>query len=1098
MNEDLIEQGNIDIHNRPVAKNADGSISTVRSMSINEDGAEILIPTVRKDGKIMDDEEAINYYHASGQHLGKFKTVNAANAYAESLHKQQEQEYVKPQVRDNGPNQTATTSTFEFNTGAGNFSLDSEDSEIDGVPSRVVTNMTANVDEDELPNVQQYVKTAVGAELQNALGGGRQQLVTPISDETQAFDYKRLARENGAVYSETNYNGQRHAVIAAGDKPAVNLDADSFKAADAFSKGYKPEEVKSFLAEQGYDEAELNQVLSQANQINVARENGYEDGAIQSYLDSTKTRVTEQLKQPKQVEDAAGWEASSLGNDTDESNSWYDRLRGAARNLDKSAVSAILPKAEADKIIRSTEEVSAEELLTSLQVIAPSMVSMTTRTAGFFGNQEAAAKAESAAQASRTKIIGLAAKRGLNLEWSDETGTFVASTPDGAVPVDDSTWDSIVAQGGELSGGVAGGIAGARLGARAGASAGPWGALAGGALGSAIGAAGGSALGAQYDYLYQAIKLQENVEGSVMANKAMTAAEASVVGDIIGFGVFKSGAGFVNTFKRVKDFVVDGNSAGAYKALKEYEFISDDQAANMVSALQRLQGEGAPVVRNAKEEAIRAGALTQPGSEGLVQAAASFNPKVGAAVARAIDQRAKDLLETTGNAAGDNLGRILRDDLGNYVSDVKAQYHAVKSQAAQAPKSANFRFNFEALAIDPVLTQLQKNIMDPTVLEKFMLQASKVRDMADGRTFSDLLDLRQLVNEFRFNKNITKARDAEGLNKAMTQIDAQITEGAKHVFDKPEQWLKDFAQARIDYAKMKGVEENVMYRALNKPGMNAEQVTDSLSRYISALDGTFTDLVGKLPAKMKARVENAAVDTLANKYTAGAVEGVRATNFPQLAKELSAVQLTTPQARQMKAAVNELAEVFKNDVPLSRITSNIQVPKFQSYLTTDAVARVKYEIASGVFNYVKTLIPGQNQRMLALVRKSSQLLENPLNAKTMREIMDMTAGKVDISQQVLKLQQEAARAAAAGKDVGAARVKLYGNGSVLSVKATTDAADAKTIPVHRIATAQDVSRVAAQNGINVAETKVLDDVLAQQGYKAVQQGTDRVRLLKDR
>ncbi|AWD90286.1 tail tape measure protein [Dickeya phage Amaethon] len=1002
------------------------------------------------------------------------------------------------QVRMDGPNQTATTSTFNFNTGPGNFSLDSEDSNIDGEPSRLVTNMAANVEEDELPNVSQYTRQAIGAEMRDAISGGKTQLVTPVADETQAFDYRQLARETGAVYSETQYNGQRHAVLRASDVPPVNLDNDSFKAADAISQGYQPAEVQKYLKEQGYEDVELNKIITQAGQINTARENGYDDDAIRNYINDTKTQVTEQTKSPKAVQDAPGWEASSLGNSNAPQDSWYDKLRNFTRGVDQTAVASILPKAEADAVIRSTEEVSAEELLTSLQVIAPSMVSMTTRTAGFFGNQEAALKAESAANASREKIVQLAAKRGLQLEWSDEAGTFVANTPSGVVPVDDSIWDSLLAQGGEITGGITGGIAGARMGGSAGASAGPWGALGGAAIGSVLGAAGGSALGAQYDYLYQAIKLQENLEGSVMANKAMTAAEASVVGDIIGFGVFKSGAAFVKTFKRVKDFVVDGNSAGAYKALKEYEFISDDQAANMVSALTRLQADGTAAVKNEAEAAIRAGALTQPGSEGLVQAAASFNPKVGAAVAKSIDTRAKDLLETTGAASGEDLGRILREDLGNFVSDVKMQFHNVKAQAAQSPRAANFRFDYDNLAINPVLSTLQKNIMDPTVLEKFMLQASKVRDMADGRTFSDLLDLRQLVNEFRFNKNITKAKDFSTLTTVIRDIDKEIERGANYVFDKPNNWLSEFAQARINYAKMKNIEENVMYKALNKEGANAEDITRNLTRYISAVDGTFTNLVKELPTHMRARVENAAVDNLANKYTVGAAEGIRATNFPALARELAAVQLTTPYARQLKAAIGEMAEVFKNDVPLSRITSNIQVPKFQSYLTTDAVARVKYEIASGIFNYAKTLLPGKAQSMLALVRKSSQLLENPLNAKTMREVMDLTAGKVDISPQVLKLQQEAARAAAAGKDTSMPRVRLYGKGSTLSVKAASEGQQAdRTIPVHRIATAQDVSRIAAQSGINVADTKVLEDVLLSQGYKAIQQGTDRVRLLKD-
>ncbi|HGN2013348.1 TPA: lytic transglycosylase domain-containing protein [Proteus mirabilis] len=95
----MIEKGNIDIHNRPIVKNEDGSISTVRSLSANIDGMEVLIPTVSDDGRIMSDDEAIDNYLRTGKHLGMFSTPEDATAYAESLHNQQAEEYL-PQERN--------------------------------------------------------------------------------------------------------------------------------------------------------------------------------------------------------------------------------------------------------------------------------------------------------------------------------------------------------------------------------------------------------------------------------------------------------------------------------------------------------------------------------------------------------------------------------------------------------------------------------------------------------------------------------------------------------------------------------------------------------------------------------------------------------------------------------------------------------------------------------------------------------------------------------------------------------------------------------------------------------------------------------------
>lgn len=93
----LLERGNIDIHNRPIVKNPDGSISTVRSMSTNIDGREVLVPTVSDDGRIMTDDEAIDNFIRTGRHLGMFDNPDDATTYAESLHNQQAEEYLPQQ-----------------------------------------------------------------------------------------------------------------------------------------------------------------------------------------------------------------------------------------------------------------------------------------------------------------------------------------------------------------------------------------------------------------------------------------------------------------------------------------------------------------------------------------------------------------------------------------------------------------------------------------------------------------------------------------------------------------------------------------------------------------------------------------------------------------------------------------------------------------------------------------------------------------------------------------------------------------------------------------------------------------------------------------
>ena len=88
-----VETGNIDVYNRTLLRNADGAISSVRTIGIRDGDLEVMIPTVGPNGEDWSEAEAIRFYRETGQHLGKYRNVRDASIAAEQLHESQAQLY---------------------------------------------------------------------------------------------------------------------------------------------------------------------------------------------------------------------------------------------------------------------------------------------------------------------------------------------------------------------------------------------------------------------------------------------------------------------------------------------------------------------------------------------------------------------------------------------------------------------------------------------------------------------------------------------------------------------------------------------------------------------------------------------------------------------------------------------------------------------------------------------------------------------------------------------------------------------------------------------------------------------------------------------
>lgn len=571
--------------------------------------------------------------------------------------------------------------------------------------------------------------------------------------------------------------------------------------------------------------------------------------------------------------------------------------------------------------------------------------------------------------------------KGIDNATINKDGQLVAIIDGQEQELDSSFLQDLWASKSELAGAVAGGIQGAKLGSRFGFV----GAAAGGLVGGATGAFAGKGI----DIAINQLDIAQKIDSDLALQQMTEAGITDAVGGVIGHGVLKGLSLAGTKVKNLYSYISDNNIDGAYDyALKHFN-LTDTQVKELVANVQSKIG---PVAGTEKEQALKILSTTQAGGEAIVKAADVFDPTASAQVANQVFTRAKQLKQATNELGADNIHQIVNKNLDTYINEVGNYYGAVK----QAGKdfTEGYTFNYEKTGLKPILDEIGSKIEDPRIAQNYANLMQRVGDATEGRGFDDLVDLRQLVNEVKYNSGTISRAQSEKLDLIKNNIDLEIKNAAETYIPNSTQWMYSWNSAKSQYSEMKQLEKNVLFKALTKPGITEDQVVKSLSKYIGAptdnLTGinVFNQVMDKLPKNVRSRVDGAVLDTLVEKYSAGSFGGNRAVHFPKLASEINKISWknSTPKVQQVTRTINKMAEVFKNDVNLARVSGQIEIPKFQSYLTADPVVRLKYEVASSIFNYIKQLVPGDKANALSLLNNTSKLLENPLSSKTVKEM----------------------------------------------------------------------------------------------------------------
>ena len=623
-------------------------------------------------------------------------------------------------------------------------------------------------------------------------------------------------------------------------------------------------------------------------------------------------------------------------------------------------------------------------------------------------------------------------KHNLNTFVDQESGDLVMQTPDGKIqPVDSSILNSIGNSMFEVGGAIAGAASGAKLAAAAAPPVLPYvGTLAkpiAGAVGGLVGGAVGAFSGRGIDLLRNAFSLKENLDSGFILSQMTQSGAADIVMSVAGAGAFKLGSATIKGTGKAWNLMTKGNVNGAFQALTETIGISRNEAKQIVADWEKLNQREAPGA-TIEEKAIGIAAQTQPKAEGITRAAISEDPQASARLVQSIDNRAKGLHEAINRAGPNDVATTLVDGLNAYSKDVKDFYGLVKQEAVDTVDHTDYRFNYDKLAIEPVLSRIGATLDNPQLKERFLGMMTKIGSLSETRTFSDLIELRQTVNQFKYNTKITRYSDKVALDSTLNKLDSEIGKVAKEYMpENGKPWLKNFAKAKEEYAKMSQLEDNALVKVLNRPGVTEDEITKVLPKYMNSIDNTFNEVLDKLSPKVREKTETAAIKHLSDKFTQGAETDLQAVNFPLLQSEVNKLPLKTAQAKALANSIGEMAKVFKNDPSLAKLGGQFYVREGGSTLTTDLTAKAKYAVASTVWRHMVKLLPTQYGRNSALITQTARLLDNPLNSKTVADLMKNFKGQdaQEVNSLVKNLQVQYTKQGAQQSD----KLKLYKVGS---------------------------------------------------------------------
>lgn len=272
-----------------------------------------------------------------------------------------------------------------------------------------------------------------------------------------------------------------------------------------------------------------------------------------------------------------------------------------------------------------------------------------------------------------------------------------------------------------------------------------------------------------------------------------------------------------------------------------------------------------------------------------------------------------------------------------------------------------------------------------------------------------LLEINRLVNEAIRNPkwaNITKSLDDVVLS-AKTRIDKEIKRvSEEYMGDMGDTWYRQWKLVNAEYKNYAELKNNALYKSFMDKSQTPKEVVNSFMEYIRKDDGTYMEVMSKLPSQERGNVEGAVLETILENNTKASA-GAEALDFTSIEDELLQFEFKTPAVRKLRRGIAELAELYRNDPDImAALPITLQDVVGGSSIAATFVGKAKMVVNNRLWRKFHAMWGTSGGRKSALFNMVSDLMDNPLDSKTVNEIMATVGPDEILNSAIRKLQIE--------------------------------------------------------------------------------------------